>query len=285
MSSEIGVRAIHLNDSRQMKLTGVILDWAGTIVDHGSCAPVAALCEAFASAGVPITTAEARLSMGLAKRAHIASILHQPEVHDRWVQVRGKAPESRDGDEVYAGFVPKQIEVLRNHSELIAGVAQAAARMRSRGWKIGTSTGYNRVMLNYLLDRAREQGFVPDHSVCPDDVPSGRPAPFMCYLNAVQMQVFPMWTLVKIGDTAVDIEEGLNAGMWTIGITRTGNEVGLTPAEWSSMNDTERAGRLAAAERVLRNAGAHYIAESVAECDQIFDAIEDRLRSGGRPSP
>ena len=106
----------------------------------------------------------------------------------------------------------------------------------------------------------------------------------MCYLNAVQMQIFPMWTLVKIGDTAVDIEEGLNAGMWTIGITRTGNEVGLTPAEWSSMNDTERTGRLAAAERLLRNAGAHYIAESVAECDQIFDAIEDRMRSGGRPS-
>ena len=114
----------------------------------------------------------------------------------------------------------------------------------SRGWKIGTSTGYNRVMLNYLLDRAREQGFVPDHSVCPDDVRSGRPAPFMCYLNAVQMQLFPMWTLVKIGDTAVDIDEGLNAGMWTIGITRTGNEVGLTPAEWTSLR-RRRTGRKA----------------------------------------
>jgi len=267
----------------QVKLTGVVLDWAGTIVDHGSCAPVSAICEIFSSVGVPVTAAEARHSMGLAKRAHIASILNLPRVRERWVEVRGRTPGSEDVDELYAGFVPKQIDVLRNHSTLIAGVPEAVERMRSRGLKIGTTTGYNRAMLQYLLDRAREQGFVPDSSVCPDDVPSGRPRPFMCYLNAVNMQVFPMWTLVKIGDTPVDIEEGLNAGMWTIGITRTGNEVGLTDSEWTSLRDDERAGVLGSAQRVLIRAGAHYVAGSVGECDEILDRIEARLEVGGRP--
>jgi phosphonoacetaldehyde hydrolase len=266
-----------------MKLAAVILDWAGTIVDHGSCAPVAALREAFDSSGVPVTAVEARKSMGLAKRAHIASILDQPQVCARWTQVRGRAPEPSDVDELYSSFVPKQIQVLENHCELIHGVAHAAERMRSRGLKIGTTTGYSRAMLDYLLDRAREQGFVPDSSMCPDDVPEGRPAPFMCYLNALQMQVFPMWTLVKIGDTAVDIEEGLNAGMWTIGITRTGNEVGLAPSEWTAISDDERTRRLAAAHQVFIEAGAHYIAESAAACDEILDRIDARLELGGRP--
>lgn len=45
-----------------------MLDWAGTIVDFGSRAPVAALECVFAAAGVPVTVAEVRESMGLAKR-------------------------------------------------------------------------------------------------------------------------------------------------------------------------------------------------------------------------
>ena len=55
--------------------------------------------------------------------------------------------------ELYAGFVPKQLEVLRDHSCLIAGIPEAAERMRSRGLRIGPTTGYNRAMLEYVLDQ------------------------------------------------------------------------------------------------------------------------------------
>ena len=66
-----------------MKLQGVIFDWAGTLADHGSRAPVAALLSIFEAESVPITVAEARLSMGLAKKRHIESILTIPRVRDR----------------------------------------------------------------------------------------------------------------------------------------------------------------------------------------------------------
>jgi phosphonoacetaldehyde hydrolase len=99
----------------------------------------------------------------------------------------------------------------------------------------------------------------------------------------MQLGVYPMWTMVKIGDTPSDIAEGLNAGMWTIGITRTGNETGLTAAEWNDTPEsTQKALEEAAGER-LRAAGAHYLASSVAECDPLLDAIESRLRAGERP--
>jgi phosphonoacetaldehyde hydrolase len=266
-----------------VKLTGVILDWAGTVVDYGSCAPVAAIRETFATAGVLVTDLEARQSMGLAKRAHIAAIFELPRIREQWTELRGRAPETRDTDEMYAVFVPKQLDVLKDHARLIPGVPDAIQRMRSRGLKIGTTTGYNRAMLDFLLDRAREQGFVPDYAVCPDDVPSGRPHPFMCYLNAVRMQAFPLSSMVKIGDTPVDIEEGLNGGMWTIGITRTGNEVGLAPSEWAGLPDDERIRLLADAQETLMDAGAHYVAESAAECDDILRRIETRLELGSRP--
>src|SRR5262249_5030836 len=132
--------------------------------------------------------------------------------------------------------IPRQLACLERHSDVIAGVPETAEQVRSRGLKIGSTTGYTRPMLDFLLARAKTQGVAPDCALCPEDVPGGgRPAPWMCYLNAIRMQVGPLWTMVKIGDTPSDIAEGRNAGMWTIGITRTGNEVGLTATEWEAL--------------------------------------------------
>jgi len=266
-----------------VKLQGVIFDWAGTLADHGSRAPVSALLSIFSGAGVSITIAEARLSMGLAKKNHIESILASPRVRDAWSQTSGSPPAQIDADQLYARFIPEQLACLESHSELIDGVSATASRLRERGLKIGTTTGYTRPMLDYLLHRARLQGFEPDFSACPDEVPAGRPAPYMCFLNAIHLRAYPLWALVKIGDTPVDIEEGLNAGMWTIGITRTGNEVGLTQPEWDSAPDHEKHLLLSTAEEKLMAAGAHYVAPSVAACENILDSIQARLDLGDRP--
>ncbi len=266
-----------------MKLRAAILDWAGTVADYGSRAPVAALQSVFSGAGVPVTVAEARESMGVAKKAHIRSILEIARVRRAWALKYGVEPAEQDVDKLYAAFVPNQIEVLADYSDLIPGAANAVARMRARGLKIGTTTGYNRAMLDYLLERAAAQGFVPDCALCPGDAGAGRPMPWMCYLAAIRLDVFPMAAMVKVGDTPADIEEGRNAGMWSIGVTRTGNEVGLTEGEWAKLSEDEQASLLRSAERRLLDAGAHYVTSSVAECDTILDQIEVRLAAGGKP--
>src|SRR5215469_7486212 len=228
-----------------MKLRAAIFDWAGTIVDYGSRAPISALECIFAAARVPISTEEARASMGLAKKDHIRAILGIPRVRQAWISK-------------YA--------------------AEPVARMQSRGLKIGTTTGYTRPMLDYLLERAAEQNFIPDSALCPDDVPAGRPFPWMCYLTAIRLQAYPLWKIVKIGDTPADVEEGRNAGMWTIGITQTGNETGCTQEEWERCSDSDRAHLLRSAEERLKY--AHFTAPSVADCDPILDQIEARLACG-----
>jgi phosphonoacetaldehyde hydrolase len=267
-----------------LHLTAVIFDWAGTVVDHGSCAPVATLESVFEQAGLPISVAEARISMGIAKRSHIASILELPRVSAEWTRLFGAAPGEKDIDSLYADFMPKQLACLQEHSDVIDGVPQATAELRARGLKVGSTTGYTRPMLEFLMGLAKDKGFVPDCAVCPDDVPGGgRPAPWMCHLNAIQMQVGPLWTMVKIGDTPSDIAEGRNAGMWTVGITRTGNEVGLTAREWEQASAQQRTALIAKATVRLQGAGAHHLAESVADCVAIVDKIDRRLAAGERP--
>jgi phosphonoacetaldehyde hydrolase len=266
-----------------MKIQAVVLDWAGTLADFGSRAPVAALESLFASAGVPITDAEARQSMGIAKRDHIQAILVIPRVHAAWVAQHGMTPGEYQLEHLYEKFIPEQIRALEEHSRLIPGVLDAMTRLRSRGIRIGTNTGYNREMLDVLLQRAAAQGFVPDSAVCPDDVPAGRPFPWMCYLSAIRLRAYPLWACVKIGDTPADIEEGRNAGMWTIGVTRSGNEIGVSEEEWAGFDAAEQTGRLNLAAQRLIAAGAHYTAPSAAECDSVLDDIEARLTRGEKP--
>jgi phosphonoacetaldehyde hydrolase len=267
-----------------VKLQAVIFDWAGTVVDHGSRAPVATLLEIFNRAGVPITVEEARLSMGIAKRDHIRAILKLPRVKSGWEQRHGSEPEVVELNSLYAEFIPIQFDFLESHSDVIEGVPAAVEHLKSHGIKIGSTTGYTRPMLDVLLKNARSQGFNPDCAVCPDDVPGGgRPAPWMCYLNAIRLEAAPLSAMIKIGDTPSDIAEGLNAGMWTIGITRTGNEIGLTQAEWDLTPVAQQLKLIDAASARLRQAGAHYIVASVNESLASIEEIASRIAAGERP--
>ncbi len=253
-------------------VTAVIFDWAGTTVDHGSLAPVRTLQKLFAAHGIQVTEQEARRDMGIHKKDHIRALLRAKS---------GGAANEAQVDDFFGEFIPMQMECLAAYSEVIPGVAETAQKLRTQGIKIGSTTGYTRPMLELLLTVAAGQGYEPDCAFCPDDTAAGRPWPWMCYLSAIRLGTYPMHTMVKIGDTISDIEEGRNAGMWTIGIARTGNMIGLSAEELAALPPPEQKILMSAARRQLHDAGAHYVAGSVSELD--LDPIEYRLSKGERP--
>ena len=65
-------------------IKAVILDWAGTVVDHGSRAPMGAFVRAFAQFGVAISIEDARGPMGMAKWDHIRAVGQAPSVAAAW---------------------------------------------------------------------------------------------------------------------------------------------------------------------------------------------------------
>ncbi|MFP6666352.1 MAG: phosphonoacetaldehyde hydrolase [Pirellulales bacterium] len=255
-------------------LKAVIFDWAGTVIDYGSCAPAVAFVEVFHKNGVEITMAEAREPMGMAKRDHIAAILQMPAVRDRWKIARGALPSEEDANYLYEQFLPAQLQCLRDYGELIPGAVETVAECRRRSMKIGSSTGYTKMLMEVVMSAAARQGFVPDSMTCADDIGAGRPAPWMCFENARRMDVFPPAAVVKVDDTPVGIEAGRNAGMWTVGVTASGNLVGLTRDQVQQLDPAELARRCDRASERLFAAGAHYVIESVAELPSVLDDIE-----------
>jgi phosphonoacetaldehyde hydrolase len=278
-----------MNDSSRMrqryrgKVQAVILDWAGTTVDYGSLSPIRTLQQLFRQRDIVISDPDVRRHMGLPKRDHIRELLRTPPVAEAWRKLTGRESTESDVEELFLEFQPIQLARLDADSDVIPGVAESVGRLRRRGLKIGSTTGYTRPMLEVLLKKAARQGYRPDCPLVPDDVGGGRPLPWMCYEIAVQMKVYPLESFVKIGDTVADVEEGLNAGMWTVGVVQTGNMVGLTQAEFEALPAPERERRLSAGRERLMAAGAHHVMNGVFDFDSVLDEIDARLERGERP--
>ncbi|MCU0538509.1 MAG: phosphonoacetaldehyde hydrolase [Desulfobacterales bacterium] len=264
-------------------LRGVVLDWAGTAVDYGCLGPAAVFLDVFRKFGVAVTTSDARQFMGLMKKDHIRSMCRLPTVAAGWQARYGRVPDEGDVDALYAETEPMMAAAIARHAEPIPGLLAFVEAMRAKGIKIGSSTGYTRPMMEILAPEASRRGYRPDAIVTPSDVPAGRPYPWMCYLNAIRLERFPLQAMVKIGDTVSDIHEGRNAGMWAIGLTKSGNLLGLSAEEADRLEPAELARRLAAAAAGLKAAGAHYTAEGIWAVLPILDEIAARLSAGEQP--
>jgi phosphonoacetaldehyde hydrolase len=259
------------------KIQAVIFDWAGTTVDFGSLAPARTIQKVFEEFGVAIDEPEVRHDMGLPKRRHIAGILSIPRIQSAWRLVHGAAPVQTDIDRLYERFVPLQFDCLQAYSSIIEGVPEVLEKLRRRDLRIGSTTGYTRAMLDLLVEQSARQGFAPDCGLSPEDVGAGRPYPFMIYEAAVRLKVYPFAAIVKVGDTIADIQEGLNAGVWSVGVVKTGNMIGLSKAELDAMPAVDLARRLALAREQFEQAGAHYVIDTLDELEGVLDEIDVQL--------
>src|SRR5215510_13580038 len=256
------------------RLTAVIFDWAGTVVDFGSLAPMGAFVELFASWGIELSVAEARVPMGLPKRDHIVELARLPRIDAAWRARHGAPFSESDADRALALFEPMSARAAAARSQLVPGVLETVAELRSRCMKIGTTTGYTRAIMREVVPRAAAQGFRPDNVVCCDDVPQGRPTPLGMYRCFLDLAVWPARAVVKIDDTAPGIAEGLAAGSWTVGVAASGNATGLSEEEFQALDPAVRKDKLSAAYSALQRAGAHFVIDSVADLVPVLDRIE-----------
>ncbi|RVT51548.1 phosphonoacetaldehyde hydrolase [Rubrivivax albus] len=267
----------------EVGLAAVVFDWAGTVVDFGSLAPMGAFVELFASEGVHITIEDARVPMGLPKWQHIQALGRLPRVAAAWQARHGGALTDADVDRLYERFTPMNMAAVPRHATLVEGVPALVQALRTRGLKIGSTTGYNREIMAVLAPLAAEQGFEPDNLVCAGDVSQNRPAPLGMYRTFIDLGVWPARRVVKVDDTVPGLMEGRAAGCWTVAITDSGNETGVSAADWQAMPQAEQEDRRRGAMRRLAAASPDYTIRTVADLLPVLDAIERRLVAGESP--
>lgn len=256
----------------EVPVRAVVLDWAGTTVDYGSLAPVTVYREIFHRAEIEVTVDEARGPMGRSKRDHLARLLFSSRVSRQWEEIHGRPPTEEDVDDLFQQFLPLQKETLaRAGADVIPGVSSLIETWRARGIRIGSTTGYTRELMTIVGPIAARQGYSPDCIVCSDEVPEGRPAPWMNYLAAKRLGNIPLAQTIIVDDTEVGIEAALNAGAIAVAVSQTGNALGLSEHQVAQLSSAELQWRLAEISGRFREAGAHYVVPGVADLNSLID--------------
>ena len=265
------------------KIKAVILDWAGTVVDHGSSAPMGAFVKAFAHFGVTISINDARGPMGMAKRDHIRMVGTSRAVAAAWRAKHGRDFDDAAIDAIFEVFEPMNVAAVEAHSALIPGAHDALQWCKARGIRVGSTTGYTRPIMERLMPLAAAQGFVPEVTICAGDLAAGRPAPLQIWSALAQMGIWPASSVIKLDDTTPGIGEARAAGCWAVGAALTGNNPGLSAEELARLPPDERAELRRAASEPLLRAGAHLVIDSIAELPWLVEHIEARLEAGEKP--
>lgn len=222
-------------------IKAIIFDWAGTTVDYGSLAPVIAFKTAFQQAGIDISDQEIRRDMGISKWDHIGKILEISNISQQWEDKYNHLPNMDDREKLYQDFQVCLMDYLKKSTELKPYTLEMVKYLKENGIRYATTTGYTPEMMRVVKDKALELGYHPEIVLTAADVDGqGRPSPKMIQKIMSELEITCPSEVVKVGDTLIDIEEGKNAGVRTIGIVEGSSLMGLSEDEFNKLSELEK---------------------------------------------
>jgi phosphonatase-like hydrolase len=185
----------------------VIFDMAGTTVQDRGEVPDS-FRAALAAHGLTVTAEQLTAVRGSSKRQAVFDLI----------------PDGPDRDQraaiIYATF--REGLALRYREggvRPIDGAEQVFRQLRAAGVRVALNTGFDRDITTLLLTALGWLDGTVDAVICGDDVAQGRPAPYLIFGAMEAARATSVHRVAHIGDTALDLKAGYNAGMrWNIGV-------------------------------------------------------------------
>ncbi len=196
----------------------LVFDMAGTTLRDNN-EVLHCFAEACQQEGINAESPRLNALMGVSK-LEVFQLLWREQLGEK-TAVETIAEKSRQSFQTFRDILENYYRT--NPVEPTQGALEIFDWLHERDIKIALNTGFYRAVTNIILNKlgwlaglnaehVGGVGSVINFSVTSDEVPQGRPAPFMIQKA---MQVFGIENpkqVVKIGDTPVDLEEGRRAG-------------------------------------------------------------------------
>ena len=201
----------------------VVSDLMGTSLrDDGAVLP--AYRAAFAECAIPFTEEELATKRGAHKLTLFTEFASRRYPAEEAKKIAAAALEVFEGQLrrflASGGGVP------------IPGAEDAVRRLRAAGIKVALTSGFDRGLIADIVKHCG-WGELFDAVVYPDEVPAGRPAPYLIFQAMQETRVEAVARVAAIGDTSLDLQAGINAGAgWVVGVLTGAHDaetLGRTP--------------------------------------------------------
>lgn len=196
-----------------MSIKLAVFDMAGTTVSDENYVALS-FQQAMKKQGYNVELKDVNPLMGYEKPLAIQMMLDKYETDTQKINAGSIA-------RIHTDFVNIMLEFYTHSHEIkpLPNVESTFEQLRTMGIKIGLDTGFSRNIAELIISRLNWENQI-DIMVASDDVKNGRPYPDMIHKMKADLNLLPTDEIVKIGDTEVDINEGINAGCkYVVGIT------------------------------------------------------------------
>lgn len=191
----------------------VVFDMAGTTVKDKNFVGKA-FQQAMQEFGYPIAIEDVNPLMGYEKPVAIRMMLENKEENSALITTSLV-------NDIHTSFVNNMIQFYETTTEIgpLPNVEETFEVLRNEGIKIGLDTGFSKNIADVIMKRLSWENKV-DIMVASDEVPKGRPYPYMIEKIMTATGITNAAQVAKVGDTEVDINEGINSGCrFVVGIT------------------------------------------------------------------
>jgi phosphonatase-like hydrolase len=165
--------------------------------------------------GIPHTETDLKGMRGAGKRAAFAALLER-------TLGKGKDPAwSRAlAEEMYVTFKGMLADgYAKGPTQEIPGAEATMRWLREQGVKVAATSAVDFDLTEPMLASLGWAEGVFDCKVANQEVPLGRPAPYMIFLSMMRTGVVDVRRVMAVGDTPIDLQAGTNAGLgWVVGV-------------------------------------------------------------------
>jgi len=271
-----------------MIVKGCIFDLGGTIVDRYSFTPLLCLQRAFKGQRINIPLSMIRKDMGLSKEDHIHKLLEEKEVQKQWINKYRQRPTKADRLSLFSDFQFMQERETKLNMKVLPHTAKCISRLKKDNIVTGVTTGFDSEQMDrikWLLES--ENIFLDSYvsSTCLDK--PARPEPHMIFENMKRLNLDDPRRIIKIDDTVSGIQEGLNAGCWTVAVCRWSSNMNVDSVKDMDILDNFNADnnytenyyqlreRINKCRQIMASSGAHYVINTLYELQNVIDDIND----------
>ena len=265
-----------------------IFDLGGTIIDRYSLTPIIAFRNTFLNHKIILPN---HLLVGMDKKEDIEHIVKHESIKNQWFKNKKKEIGDEEIEILYNDFKEIQKGYTVENMKIIPQTYRCITELRKRGIKIGVTTGSDKEQMNLVRDILERENIYLDNyvsSTCLVPNSLGRPNPSMIIENMYKLDIDDPKRVIKIDDTKVGIEEGLNAGCWTVGVSRWSANMNVFTMEEANKIDNvihssgsysdnyyQLAKKKITSKSILNHSEAHYVIETLSDLTKIVDEIND----------